>query len=278
GEDSAYAASVIGVDEANDVALLDVGDELEGYTFEFADVVVTPGEAVAVIGHPLGYPLTITSGSASRVDATLWPMFQVDASINPGNSGGPVVRADGDVVGLVSAKDTQAEGLGYAIRGEVVADRVANPNLLALPEPPTCERPLGPSEAAQPDLPADGELEVAVATTLASYFAGINSGDYQLAFDQLSPPLQGSMSMESFAAGLVTSYDFAFDVRSVDETADGALVWLEFVSLQAPEYGPDGESCTNWSLDYELIWSTDGWLLINRVTAHGDAPDHVPCV
>ena len=85
------------------------------------------------------------------------------------------------------------------------------------------------------------------------------------------------MTRDSFAEGVSTSYDFSFDVRSVEETVDGPVVWLEFVSLQAPEYGPDGDSCTNWSLDYELTWLADGRLVIDRVTGHGDTSGHVPC-
>ncbi|WP_246220164.1 hypothetical protein [Phytoactinopolyspora halotolerans] len=84
------------------------------------------------------------------------------------------------------------------------------------------------------------------------------------------------MSVDEFAAGVETSYDFGFEVHTVEETADGAHVWLEFVSLQAPGYGPEGETCTYWSLDYELVWY-DGWLLIDRVTGHDDSSGHVPC-
>jgi hypothetical protein len=276
-DEAVHHAVVVGSDAANDVAVLEMSGNLGGYIFDFSDTVVSAGELLAVIGHPLGDPLTITAGTASRVDATLWPDFQVDASVNPGNSGGPVVRADGDVIGVMVAEDSQAEGLGYAVRAEVVADLVGYPNLLGRPTSPTCSNPLGPEYSEVPPLPAADDLQVAIATTLANYFTGINTGDYYLAFDQLSSRLQEDMSPESFAEGVATSYDFGFDVRSVEETLDGALVWLEFVSLQAPEYGPDGEACTHWSLDYELTWADDGWLLIDRVTGHGDSSGHVPC-
>lgn len=275
--DMAHEAVVVGIDAENDVAVLETSADLDGYAFELSRTDVSPGEPLAVIGHPLGEPLTITAGTVSRVDAALWPDFQIDASVNPGNSGGPVVRADGDVVGMAVSKDVEAAGLAYAVRAEVIAERIANPDLLTLPAAATCGVPLGPESDDVPVLPAGDELESAVALTLASYFEGINSGDYQWAFDQLSPRLQGGSSVEAFAEGVATSYDFDFEVHSVQATDDGALVWLEFVSLQAPEYGPDGDACTEWSLDYELVWDGYDYLLIDSVTGHGGTSGHVPC-
>jgi hypothetical protein len=271
-----HQASVVGIDEAADIAVLQPLNDVSGHQFGLAERAVVAGEPLAVIGHPLGDPLTMTTGTVSRADEALWPNVQLNVNVSPGNSGGPVLRDDGDVVGMLIAKDIEAEGLSYAVHAHLIAERLAQPGLLTTPEPAECELPLGPEHAEVPDVEVFDNLHMAVATTLESYFWGINTGDYQLAFDQLSPRLQGSMTVEEFAAGVETSYDFAFEVHSIEETAEGARVWLEFVSIQAPEYGPEGESCTHWSLDYELIWY-DGWLLIDRVTGRDGTSGHVPC-
>jgi hypothetical protein len=42
--------------------------------------------------------------------------LQTDAAINPGNSGGPVLNADGQVLGVVSAKLNEAQGIGLIAR------------------------------------------------------------------------------------------------------------------------------------------------------------------
>ena len=43
-------------------------------------------------------------------------MYQISAPVQPGNSGGPLFDSQGNVIGIVSAKLTQAENVGYAIK------------------------------------------------------------------------------------------------------------------------------------------------------------------
>lgn len=273
----AIPATVIGVDAEYDLAVLEVSSAMTGHVFDLETSITSPGSAVAVIGHPLGDPLTITQGVVSRVGPQLWPHVQVDASINPGNSGGPVVDHDGDVIGIVVAKRVDADGVGWALRSDVARTYVQQPSTLAPAAPADCDRPLGPDTGDLPALEATDELHVAIATTLASYFGGINSGDYALAYDQMSPRLRSSSTYDGFADGVSTSYDFGFEFQAVRPSSEGAVVWLEFVSLQDPALGPEGEGCTEWSLDYQLIWSGDGRLLIDRVRGHGGFEGHVPC-
>src|SRR6056297_1956345 len=82
------------------------------------------GEPVVAIGNPLSLDLdrTVTSGIVSGLDRTLRfenseiePSIQTDASINPGNSGGPLLNAQGQIVGINTAKMVSAEGLGFSI-------------------------------------------------------------------------------------------------------------------------------------------------------------------
>ena len=72
---------------------------------------------------------TMTTGSVSALDRAVTTaeyssainMFQFDAAINEGNSGGPVYNANGQVLGIATAKysanssATSVEGLGFAI-------------------------------------------------------------------------------------------------------------------------------------------------------------------
>ena len=104
--------------EASDLQAVTLGDSSA----------LNVGDRVLAIGNPLGeLTFSMTGGMVScmdraiNVDGTPFNMIQTDASINPGNSGGPLFNAYGEVVGIVSAKysdasnGTTAEGLGFAI-------------------------------------------------------------------------------------------------------------------------------------------------------------------
>lgn len=85
---------------------------------------VRTGDIAIAIGNPLGleFQKSVTQGIISGLDRTIQTeqsnmtgLMQTDASINPGNSGGPLLNEKGQVIGINTAKASQAEGLGFAI-------------------------------------------------------------------------------------------------------------------------------------------------------------------
>ena len=90
------------------------------------------GESVIAIGNALGYGQSVTSGIVSAtgrdLDGIDEKLIQTDAAINPGNSGGALLNANGEVIGINTAKvatDT-VEGMGYAIPISSVSDIIEN--------------------------------------------------------------------------------------------------------------------------------------------------------
>jgi S1-C subfamily serine protease len=86
------------------------------------------GELAIVIGSPLGFENTATSGIISGLhrqipgsaasSQSLVDLIQTDAAISPGNSGGAVVNSRGEVVGISEAyipPQAGAVALGFAI-------------------------------------------------------------------------------------------------------------------------------------------------------------------
>ena len=126
-----HAATVVGSDEATDLAVLkiDVGRDLEVAKFGNSDAVKV-GDWVLAIGSPFDFDHTVTSGiiSAKGRDNSkfgvednfkgLQRFLQTDAAINPGNSGGPLVNMAGEVIGVNTAIVSETNsfaGLGFAL-------------------------------------------------------------------------------------------------------------------------------------------------------------------
>ncbi len=273
-------ARVAALDTSLDLAVLDLGHSAPGAVLPLAPTDPAYGDSVAILGYPEGGPLRMTEGTIldpyafAVIEGRSQPgLVETDASARPGNSGGPLVNPDGEVAGVVIAGSRTADGPTYAVPATTVAR--ALPTLPA-PTSVVCEQPpLGPPGADVAGLPEEQLIGADIARTFGDYFGGINSGDFALAYDQLSPRLRGDFS--SFAEGLVSTYDYQFEVRDVWFGVDSVHVWLEFVSLQDPALGPDGQSCTEWSVDYTLIPSSDGRYLIDRAQSHNGGPAHHPC-
>lgn len=131
-----YDARIIGKDDISDIALLKV-DAGGFHGLEFgSSSAVSVGEPVVAIGHPLGkQSAVLTVGYVSAKDQVVttasssFNMLQTDAAINSGSSGGPLFNAQGQVVGITTAKysgysasGAVVEGTGYAIPIDDVRD------------------------------------------------------------------------------------------------------------------------------------------------------------
>ncbi len=124
-----------------------------------------------------------------------------------------------------------------------------------------------------------------VAATLAAYFGGIDARNYQQAWDTYTSALQAAVSFQTFSRLLSTSQDTQIVLQSIQHDSNGDLVvQVGFQSHQAGQYGPDpGQTCTNWSLDYQLVASAGAQptapaspsYLISRVTDVGAG--HTSC-
>ena len=87
------------------------------------------GQLAIAIGNPLGtFENTVTTGvvsglgrqiragdSAGSTSEQLNNLIQTDAAINPGNSGGPLINSAGQVIGVNTAVNQDAQGIGFAI-------------------------------------------------------------------------------------------------------------------------------------------------------------------
>ncbi len=121
-----YEATVVGADQDNDIAVLQVDATGLSYATLGNSDGIRVGDLVYAVGNPLGeLQFSMTTGSISATNRLITTkdsspainMFQIDAAVNSGNSGGPVYDSGGQVIGIVTAKysDEGIEGLGFAI-------------------------------------------------------------------------------------------------------------------------------------------------------------------
>ncbi|HYX54630.1 MAG TPA: trypsin-like peptidase domain-containing protein [Nitrososphaeraceae archaeon] len=129
-----YTANVIGTDIFNDIAVIEI---VENLTQQSPPPPPKPlmignsselevGEQVIAIGNPFGLVGIMTTGIVSQTGQTIEDpesglsipnAIQTDALINPGNSGGPLLNMNGQVIGMNTAGFS---GIGLAIPSNAI--------------------------------------------------------------------------------------------------------------------------------------------------------------
>jgi S1-C subfamily serine protease len=122
-----FDAFVVRLDPARDVAIIKIDDPqfkaapslpygISKTTSDIAEPVFTLGfpreEVVYVYGE--GYMSAPTGFKGDTLSC------QITVPANPGNSGGPVFNRNGEVIGILSARETDAEGTVFAIQSKYI--------------------------------------------------------------------------------------------------------------------------------------------------------------
>ena len=118
---------VIASDPARDIALLKVESSRELRALPLATD-AREGEEVVAIGYPLDLEggMSVTQGIVSAFRSYGGVDYvQTDAATNKGSSGGPLLNRKGEVVGMSSRALLDAEGIGFAIRYDMLSSRLA---------------------------------------------------------------------------------------------------------------------------------------------------------
>jgi len=124
---AAVVSNAGGQTPLKDLALLEV-KAVRGKVLNLKSSKPNVGAEVVAIGAPQGLEFSLSRGVLSSLRDND-QILQIDAPINPGNSGGPVIDRTGCVVGVVTFKLEESEGLNFAIAASVVAAFLANPDI-----------------------------------------------------------------------------------------------------------------------------------------------------
>ena len=220
------AGKVRATDEISDLALVEA--ERTGLPVaKFQTDLPRIGELAIVIGSPLGFENTVTSGIISGLhreipgsassSQSLVDLIQTDAAISPGNSGGAVVNGRGEVIGISEAyipPSTGAVALGFAIPA-ATAVKVAD----QLREDGTADHAfigLGLAEITEPianelGLPdTRGALALSVPEGGPAAKAGMRAGDViiKLDGDEVASPEDLLAALRSKSPGQTVTVEF----------------------------------------------------------------------
>ncbi len=140
GTGRTYAATVVGYDRTDDVAVLQLKNASNLKTVTTDTSTLTVGQAVTALGNAggtgtltsaagtvTGLGKTITASDDSGNSEQLTGLIETDANVQPGDSGGPLLDADGEVVGMDTAAST-----GYGFQNASSTDAYAIPIAKAL--------------------------------------------------------------------------------------------------------------------------------------------------
>lgn len=132
-----YVASVIGSDPFNDIAVIDISQNISGQLSPLTlgnSSAVQVGDQVIAIGNPYGLAGSMSVGIVSqkgRLISTEGSQFsipsviQTDALINPGNSGGPLLSIGEEVIGMntagVLSDSGSFSGIGLAVPSNTIS-------------------------------------------------------------------------------------------------------------------------------------------------------------
>jgi S1-C subfamily serine protease len=202
----AFPGEVYGIDTLTDLAIVKIDATDLPVAPLGSSAALEPGQLAIAIGNPLGtYDNTVTTGVVSGLgrqiqasDATqqsaetLNNLIQTDAAINPGNSGGPLINSAGEVIGVNTAVNADAQGIGFAIPIDIakpILEQALNGEELARPWIGVYYQLVTPALAEEQDLPADSGALIGSATGEAIFpgspaeDAGLQAGDLIVAVD-----------------------------------------------------------------------------------------------
>jgi len=119
-----FKAFVVRLDVARDVAIIKIDDDhfkssalpygISKETSDLAEPIFTLGFPRDEVVYGEGYKSAKTGFNGDTLSC------QITVAANPGNSGGPIFNHDGEVIGILSAKETQTEGAVFAVQSKYI--------------------------------------------------------------------------------------------------------------------------------------------------------------
>jgi len=131
GAGKSFKAKVLYTEPENDIAILKIVDtsfrNLGAIPYTFKKSESELAEAVYTYGYPQDSPVfnegRVTSAVGLNGDSL---DYQISIPINAGDSGSPLIDSKGNIVGVVQGKQTQLEGVHFAVKSSYLINAIQN--------------------------------------------------------------------------------------------------------------------------------------------------------
>ncbi|MFO7723049.1 MAG: serine protease [Bacteroidales bacterium] len=124
-----YVAAIVYRNPKQDIALLKITDpQFKGFgrlPYSRSVKGAEMGEYVYTLGYSK-QDVVFGEGSISSVSGYYGDTtsYQISIPVNPGNSGGPLFDEHGNLLGMISGKNTQKDGVGFAIKSDYIFNAI----------------------------------------------------------------------------------------------------------------------------------------------------------
>lgn len=126
-----FHTKVVYTEPQYDVAILQINDpsfkNLDPVPYTIKKGKSDLGEYVYTFGYPSDNVVfgegALASAAGFRGDTS---EYQVSVPVNPGNSGGPLLDSKGNIIGVISGKQTQASGVAFAVKSTYLLKAIQN--------------------------------------------------------------------------------------------------------------------------------------------------------
>jgi S1-C subfamily serine protease len=126
GSGEPWSARLVYTNAELDLAVLQVEDPgFKGFAdmpFSILRAEADPGEKVYTLGYPREDMVfgegSVSSRTGFEGDSA---SYQISIPVNPGNSGGPLFDNEGNLLGIISGRNTSVEGASFAVKSSRIA-------------------------------------------------------------------------------------------------------------------------------------------------------------
>ena len=130
-------SEIVSYDQQRDLALIRSPEaKFPPFTTSFE---AKTGHWVMAVGNPKGLIKSVNYGSISNIfenveipveggDTLLADVLYIDAAINQGNSGGPLINSSGEVIGINTLVDPDAENIAVAVQVQELCSKMLDCN------------------------------------------------------------------------------------------------------------------------------------------------------